>query len=67
MSLSFDEDLGKPEEEDKENKVRNKKNKKRKNNEEPSQLQENDRKRSRKELMAKMREEVLAVIYKSTS
>ncbi|KAG8638203.1 nucleolar complex protein 3 homolog [Manihot esculenta] len=60
LSLSFDEDLGKPEEEDKENKVRNKKNKKRKNNEEPSQLQENDRKRSRKELMAKMREEVTA-------
>ncbi|KAJ9139611.1 hypothetical protein P3X46_030329 [Hevea brasiliensis] len=60
LSLSFDEDLGKAEEEDKENKFRNKKSKKRKNNEEPSQLQENDRKKSRKELLTKMREEVAA-------
>lgn len=59
MSLSFHEDLRKPGEPDKESKVKNKKNRKRKNVEEPSQLQESDRKRSKKELTAKMREEVL--------
>ncbi|KAG6736116.1 hypothetical protein POTOM_061180 [Populus tomentosa] len=64
MSLSFHEDLRKPEEPDKESKVKYKKNRKRKNVEEPSQLQESDRKRSKKELMAKMREEVTAD-YKS--
>ncbi|XP_011022099.1 PREDICTED: nucleolar complex protein 3 homolog isoform X1 [Populus euphratica] len=64
ISLSFHEDLRKPEEPDKESKVKYKKNRKRKNVEEPSQLQESDRKRSKKELMAKMREEVTAD-YKS--
>ncbi|KAF9682064.1 hypothetical protein SADUNF_Sadunf05G0069500 [Salix dunnii] len=64
MSLSFHEDLGKPGEPGKESKVKNKKNRKRKNAEEPSQLQESDRKKSKKELMAKMREEVTAD-YKS--
>lgn len=64
MSLSFHEDLRKPEEPDKESKVKYKKNRKRKNVEEPGQLQESDRKRSKKELMAKMREEVTAD-YKS--
>ena len=48
MSLSFHEDLRKPGEPDKESKVKNKKNRKRKNAEEPSQLQESDRKRSKK-------------------
>lgn len=55
--MSFDEDLGKHEEKEKDNKVKNKKNKKRKNVEESGQLQENDRKKSRKELMKKTREE----------
>uniref|UniRef100_A0A6N2LYN4 Nucleolar complex protein 3 homolog n=2 Tax=Salix viminalis TaxID=40686 RepID=A0A6N2LYN4_SALVM len=64
MSLSFHEDLRKPGEPAKESKVKNKKNRKRKNAEEPSQLQESDRKRSKKELTAKMREEVTAD-YKS--
>ncbi|CAK7355459.1 unnamed protein product [Dovyalis caffra] len=64
MALSFDEELGKPEKPDKDSKVKYKKNRKRKNVEEPSQLQENDRKRSKKESMAKMREEVTAD-YKS--
>ncbi|KDP25090.1 hypothetical protein JCGZ_22625 [Jatropha curcas] len=60
LSLTFDEDLGKAEEQQKENKAKNKKSKKRGNIEEPSQLQQNDRKRSRKEMMSKMREEVAA-------
>lgn len=59
--MSFDEDLGKHEEKEKDNKVKNKKNKKRKNVEESGQLQENDRKKSRKELMKKTREEVIAM------
>lgn len=65
LSLSFDEDLGKREREEKENKVKNKKNKKRKNVEEPDQLQVTDRKKSRKEQMSKMREEVLVVLLGS--
>ncbi|KAK9275353.1 hypothetical protein L1049_022617 [Liquidambar formosana] len=60
MSLSFDEDLGKPEESDGNNKVKYKKNKRRNNFEEPGQLQDNDKKKSRHELMKKMREEVNA-------
>lgn len=59
MSLSFDEDLGRTEMSSANNKAKNKKNKKGKKFEEPSQLQENDKKKSRKELMSKTRNEVL--------
>lgn len=58
MSLSFDEDLGRAEMSNANNKVQ-KKNKKGKKFEEPSQLQENDKKKSRKELMSQTRNEVL--------
>ncbi|KAJ8750448.1 hypothetical protein K2173_015587 [Erythroxylum novogranatense] len=60
MSLAFDEDLGKAEEGYHNNKVRNRKHRKRKHAEESSQLQDNDRKRSRQEMMTKIREEVSA-------
>ncbi|XP_059661855.1 nucleolar complex-associated protein 3 [Cornus florida] len=60
LSLSFDEDIGRPETSKVDNKHKYKKNKKRKNFEEPSQMQGNDRKKSRKELMSKTREEVNA-------
>ncbi|XP_052189804.1 nucleolar complex-associated protein 3 isoform X2 [Diospyros lotus] len=60
LSLSFDEDLRRNEMENVDNKMKNKKNKKRKNFEEPSQLQQNDKKKSRKELMSKTRDEVNA-------
>ncbi|KAK8545849.1 hypothetical protein V6N13_067111 [Hibiscus sabdariffa] len=66
MSLSFDDDLGKPEVQDDNNKMKYKKNKKRKNSEESNQLQGNDRKKSKKEVIAKMKEEV-AADYKSVS
>ncbi|CAN0902749.1 Nucleolar complex-associated protein 3 [Linum grandiflorum] len=58
MSLKFDEDLVKPKE--RESKAQYKKNKKRKNAEEPTQVLQNDRKRSKKEMMSQMREEVAA-------
>lgn len=59
MSLSFDEDLRRAEVQDRDNKAKHKKNKKRKNVEDPSKLPENDRKKSKKELMARTREEVI--------
>lgn len=58
MSLSFDEDLQRREVPDDKSKVKNKKNNKRKSIEEPSQLQQNERKKIKKELMLKTREEV---------
>ncbi|OMP04851.1 CCAAT-binding factor [Corchorus capsularis] len=60
MSLSFDEDLGKPEVAEVNNKGKNKKDRKRKNVEESNQVQGNDRKKSKKEMIAKMKEEVAA-------
>ncbi|XVF79546.1 hypothetical protein PTKIN_Ptkin14bG0231800 [Pterospermum kingtungense] len=60
MSLSFDEDLRKQEVPEDNNKIKNKKNKKRKNFEESNQLHGNDRKKSKQEMMAKMKEEVAA-------
>ena len=45
--------------------IKNKKNKKRKSPEEPSQLQDNGKKKSKKELMAKMREEVFVWLQHS--
>ncbi|KAA3490728.1 nucleolar complex protein 3-like protein [Gossypium australe] len=66
MSLSFDDDLGKPEVQEGNIKMKNKKNKKRKNFEESNQPQGNDRKRSKQETIAKMKEEV-AADYKAVS
>ena len=60
LSLSFDEDLGRTKMANADAKFKNKKNKKRKNFKESSQLQENDKKKSRQELMSKTRNEVLA-------
>ncbi|KAM7269130.1 hypothetical protein ACFE04_024627 [Oxalis oulophora] len=65
MSLSFDENLGKPEEPE-DPKLKYKKNKKRKDNEDPNKLPENDRKKNKKMLMSKMKQEVDAD-YKSAS
>lgn len=56
MSLSFDEDLGKPEKSDTDKKAKYKKFKKRKGDE-PNQP-ENLRKKTKKEMMLKTREEV---------
>lgn len=58
MYLTFDEDLGRPENPNENNKVKSKKNKKRKNREESGELQERDKKKNRQELVTKMREEV---------
>ncbi|XP_019413663.1 PREDICTED: nucleolar complex protein 3 homolog isoform X2 [Lupinus angustifolius] len=66
LSLSFYEDLGKPEKAEEDQKNKYKKNKKRKNSEASNQLPENDRKKSRRELISKTREEVEAD-YKSAS
>lgn len=63
MSLSFDEDLRRREKTDEKNKGKNKKGKKRKNLEEPTQLQGNEKKKSKHEMMSKMREEVSAFLY----
>ncbi|KAL6975073.1 hypothetical protein U1Q18_023868 [Sarracenia purpurea var. burkii] len=60
MSLSCDEDLGRAEMPTANNKVRNKKTKKRKNFEDPQQLQESGKKKSRQELISKTRNEVNA-------
>ncbi|XWS10330.1 hypothetical protein CRYUN_Cryun39dG0067100 [Craigia yunnanensis] len=60
MSLSFDEELRKHEVPEGNNKIKNKKNKKRKTIEESNQLQGNDRKKSKQEMIAKMKEEVAA-------
>ncbi|KAF3655466.1 putative serine/threonine-protein kinase pakE-like [Capsicum annuum] len=59
MSLTFDEDLGKHESQDANNKFKSK-NAKRKNLKEQKELAANERKRTRKEMMSKTREEVTA-------
>lgn len=66
MSLSFDEDLGRSEAPDKDKKVRTKKYKKGNRSEESSHLQPTERKKSRREMMSKMRDEV-AADYKAAS
>ncbi|KAF8037855.1 hypothetical protein BT93_B0637 [Corymbia citriodora subsp. variegata] len=66
MSLSFDEDLGRSVAPDKDKKVKNKKYKKGNRPEESSHPQPTDRKKSRQEMMSKMREEV-AADYKAAS
>ncbi|PHT50683.1 hypothetical protein CQW23_10430 [Capsicum baccatum] len=59
MYLTFDEDLGKHESQDANNKFKSK-NAKRKNLKEQKELAANERKRTRKEMMSKTREEVTA-------
>ncbi|GER33872.1 nucleolar complex-associated protein [Striga asiatica] len=60
LSLSFDENLGKSERPEMDKKTNNKKSKKRKGMDEPNQVLENDRKKVRKEMLSKTREEVSA-------
>ncbi|CAB4277037.1 unnamed protein product [Prunus armeniaca] len=60
LSLSFDEDLGRAARNDEKHKPQSKKSKKKKHYEEARQLKENDKKRSRQELLMKTREEVAA-------
>jgi len=60
LSLSFDEDLARSEQMEKDKKFKNKKfGKKRKNVEASNQLPENDRKKSRQESISKTKEEVI--------
>jgi len=60
LSLSFDEDLARSEQMEKDKKFKNKKfGKKRKNTEASNQLPENDRKKSRQESISKTKEEVI--------
>lgn len=58
MSIRFDEDIGKRDSEDK-NLKKSKKNNKRINQEEQNQGQENERKKSKLEMMSKIRDEVI--------
>ncbi|XP_073155213.1 nucleolar complex-associated protein 3 [Henckelia pumila] len=60
MSLSFDEDLGKPEKSDADSRSKGKKSRKRKGVDESNQMPDNERKKTRKETMSKTREEVNA-------
>ncbi|PQM36090.1 nucleolar complex protein 3 homolog [Prunus yedoensis var. nudiflora] len=60
LSLSFDEDLWRAARNDEKHKPQSKKSKKKKHYEEARQLKENDKKRSRQELLTKTREEVAA-------
>ncbi|CAA0815489.1 binding [Striga hermonthica] len=60
LSLSFDESLGKSEKSEMDKKNHNKKSKKRKGLDEPNQVLENDRKKVKKEMLSKTREEVSA-------
>ncbi|KAL6546976.1 hypothetical protein OROMI_022697 [Orobanche minor] len=60
LSLSFDEDLGKSEKSEMDNKAKNKKSKKRKGVDETNHVPDNDRKKIRKEMLSKTREEVNA-------
>ncbi|KAL0725767.1 hypothetical protein Bca4012_040366 [Brassica carinata] len=59
MSIRFDEDIGKRDREEANNK-KFKKNDKRNNQEEQNQGQENERKKSKREMMSKIRDEVNA-------
>ncbi|XP_073280226.1 nucleolar complex-associated protein 3 isoform X2 [Primulina huaijiensis] len=60
MSLSFDEDLGKPEKPDADNRAKNKKSRKRKGVDKSNQIPDNERKKTRKDIMSRTREEVNA-------
>lgn len=57
LSLSFDEDLGKPEPSDADNKMNSKKSKT-KNFKELNHASENEKKKTRQEMMSKTREQV---------
>lgn len=59
LSLSFDEDLGKSQKTEEDKKYKHKKGKKRQNTDASNQLQENERKKSRQEMISKTREEVI--------
>lgn len=63
MALSFDEDLGKRESSEVDKKSNAKNSKKRKNFVEPKKLPENEKKRSKKEVMSQTREEVLKFFF----
>ncbi|VVA95829.1 unnamed protein product [Arabis nemorensis] len=65
MSIRFDEDIGKRDSEDK-NLKKSKKNNKRINQEEQNQGQENERKKSKLEMMSKIRDEVNADYKRET-
>ncbi|KAG8379515.1 hypothetical protein BUALT_Bualt07G0096600 [Buddleja alternifolia] len=60
LSLSFDDDLGKAERSQVDNRAKYKKSNKRKGSDEPNQLPDNERKKNRKEMMSKTRAEVSA-------
>jgi len=64
LSLSFDEDLVMAKRIEDDQKFKNKKSKKRKNLEASNQL-ENDRKKSKKEMISKTREEVITFPHKN--
>lgn len=66
MSLSFDEDLGKPESSEVDNKTKMKNSKKKRKFVEPNKLSASENKRSRQEIISKTREEVKAD-YKAAS
>ncbi|XP_077244462.1 binding protein [Tasmannia lanceolata] len=66
LSLSFDEDLGRPTSSKTDEKVKNKKKRGRQNDTGPEQLPVGDKKRNRKDLLTKIREEVSAD-FKATS
>ncbi|XP_057978054.1 nucleolar complex-associated protein 3 [Malania oleifera] len=60
LSLSFNEGFRNPEKSNENSRLKNKRSKRMKNLEEPSQLQDNDKKRNRREQLTKTREEVNA-------
>lgn len=63
--MSFDDDLGKPERSDTDKKAKYKKFKKRKGADEPNQMPDNLRKKTKKEMMLKTKEEVylLSIVW----
>lgn len=63
MSLSFDEDLGKPESSEVDSKTKMKNTKMRRNFEEPNKLPDNEYKRNRQEIISKTREEVFSFVH----
>ncbi|XP_073061583.1 nucleolar complex-associated protein 3-like [Primulina eburnea] len=63
MSLSFDEDLGKPENPDSDNKAKSKKSRKRKGVDESNQVPDNEWKNTRKEMLSKTRKETLKLLH----
>ncbi|KAI4302238.1 hypothetical protein MLD38_038012 [Melastoma candidum] len=66
LSLTFNEDLVRAERLDKDKKGKSKKNKKRRASDEANQIEDHDRRKTKKELMSKFKEEVTAD-YKSAT